>query len=319
MKKALIALLMGFMALPAIATNTNSIVENLQELIETRDAITNAIVQKGGTVTSGALTNVPNEILSIPSGGGDNSKLVEIVERTAREITANDLTNCTAIGRGALSWNTALTSLELPESVTSIGPYAFQGDTGLKQITIPDSVEYFADTSIRDCWSGGLVVDFGGTRQTIPMLTSLSGSVSLPSRTKVLVPEALMSEWKNTNGWQRSAVSSHIYPHLDFVGTTTYVVDASGEILWSNPTLALWGDPIMDNPDITWTWNGTQTVVLGSLIAYTYGTNTFNPSNCKLAFLDRTESEVSSIGGYPWGFATNQIQFLNSDTDHTVK
>ena len=66
MKKALIALLMGFMALPAIATNTNSIVENLQELIEARDAITNAIVERGGSVISGALKDVPQEILDIP-------------------------------------------------------------------------------------------------------------------------------------------------------------------------------------------------------------------------------------------------------------
>lgn len=322
--KALIALLFGLLTIPALADNT--IVENLQELIETRDAITNAIVQKGGTVTSGALTNVPNEILSIPSGGGgDNSKLLEIVQRTATEITATDLTNCVDIGRGSLGWLTKLTSIEIPSTVTNIGPYAFQGDTALKQITIPDSVEYFGDTSIRDCWNGGLVVDFGGTRQTIPFLNRLSGSIAPPARTKILVPEALMGEWKNTNGWQSTSWRNAIYPHIDFDPYKTYVVNAGGQVICDEFVLGRLTDDIIDN----WVnegivqFDGTETLVIGLGVQNITASvdECFGPEFLsKLEFLDRELNDVVGWSNYPWNFVTNStLFFLDSSVDHTIK
>ena len=44
-----------------------------------------------------------------------------------------------------------LTSIEIPESVTSIGESAFRGCSGLTSITIPDSVTSIGDYAFRGC------------------------------------------------------------------------------------------------------------------------------------------------------------------------
>ncbi|MGN0752445.1 MAG: leucine-rich repeat protein [Christensenellales bacterium] len=46
----------------------------------------------------------------------------------------------TSISYYAFSWCAGLTSITIPDSVTSIGYYAFEGCTGLRNITIPNSV-----------------------------------------------------------------------------------------------------------------------------------------------------------------------------------
>lgn len=229
--KALIALFFGLLTIPALADNT--IVENLQELIETRDAITNAIVQKGGTVTSGALTNVPNEILSIPAGGGDNGKFVSLVERTiSGDITAEDLEGVTTIGRDGFSrcpitsielpstvtsiaqsafyQSTTLTSITIPNSVTNIGQGAFNGCTGLTTIAIPDSVTYIATGAFQNS-SNLYTVDFGSTRSDIPVLGGGAAFTNLASGFQILVPAALVNDWKAATNW--SSWASHIVAH----------------------------------------------------------------------------------------------------------
>lgn len=340
MKKALIALLFGLLTIPALADN--SIVENLQELIETRDAITNAIVQKGGTVTSGALTNVPNEILSIPSGGGDNGKFVSLVERTiSGEITAQDLQGVTTIGRDGFSrcpitsielpdtvttigqsafyQSTNLTSITIPNSVTSIGQGAFNGCTGLTSLDIPDSVTYIATEAFRNC-SNLYTVDFGSTRSDIPVLGGGTAFASLKPGFRILVPAALLTTWKSESGW--SSFASHIYPHIDFDPYKTYVLDAQRRIEvqesivgnLDDEKIDEWSDGGMIQAD------GTETIVIG-LAVTSITAEAVEPSFFPhLEFLDRTLDDISGWTGYPWGFVTNStLFFLDSSVDHTIK
>ncbi|NCA93173.1 leucine-rich repeat domain-containing protein, partial [bacterium] len=62
------------------------------------------------------------------------------------KFTCEDLTSVsipdsvTSIGAWAFSDCTSLTSITIPDSVTSIGDVAFSGCTSLTSITIPDSV-----------------------------------------------------------------------------------------------------------------------------------------------------------------------------------
>ena len=57
----------------------------------------------------------------------------------------------TSIGSTAFYGCTGLTSITIPESVTSIGSTAFYGCTGLTSITIPESVTSIGDGAFRGC------------------------------------------------------------------------------------------------------------------------------------------------------------------------
>ena len=340
--KALIALLFGLLTIPALADNT--IVENLQELIETRDAITNAIVQKGGTVISGALTNVPNEILSIPAGGGDNGKFISMVERTiSGDITAEDLESVTTIGRDGFSrcpitsidlpstvtsigqsaffQSTTLTSITIPNSVTSIGQGAFNGCTGLTTIEIPDSVTNIANQAFLNC-SNLRIIDFGSTRSDIPVLGGSMAFQGLASEFQIWVPDELLATWKSTNNW--SSLASHICPEQAINGGECVTegngvsrVGGGGGIF--DAYLANNLDPnfeTMGTPDSTlWIGDGVNTIDDSSFENY-LGVPMYNDGGnggCwgYLKFCNIPQELVETWSGYPWGFSTNNISYLS--------
>ena len=59
----------------------------------------------------------------------------------------------TSIGSSAFENCYSFTSITIPDSVTSIGNYAFYGCTGLTSIIIPDSVTSIGDAAFRNCTS----------------------------------------------------------------------------------------------------------------------------------------------------------------------
>ena len=59
----------------------------------------------------------------------------------------------TSIGNNAFSDCTGLTSVKIPNSVTSIGNYAFLGCTGLTSIVIPNSVTTIGWNAFNACES----------------------------------------------------------------------------------------------------------------------------------------------------------------------
>ena len=64
----------------------------------------------------------------------------------------------------AFSSCSGLTSVTIPDSVTSIGKYAFFGCRGLTSVTIPDSVTSIGDYSFNDC-SSLTSINYKGTKE----------------------------------------------------------------------------------------------------------------------------------------------------------
>lgn len=108
-----------------------------------------AIKAKKGDDTAIPAANFDTEILNLASGGGDDSTLKGLIERNLTSITIPN--SVTSIGSSAFSGCTGLTSITIPDSVTSIGSSAFEYCIDLKSITIPDSVTSIGSDVFSHC------------------------------------------------------------------------------------------------------------------------------------------------------------------------
>ena len=109
-----------------------------------------AIVTKGDKAYSGDI-NIPSSIK------------VNESEYTVRDIEGSAFTNCsgltsvtipnsvTSIGSSAFDGCSGLTSVTIPNSVTSIGEGAFSNCSGLTSVTIPNSVTRIKGSTFEDC------------------------------------------------------------------------------------------------------------------------------------------------------------------------
>ena len=114
----------------------------------------------------------------------DMEYLKEYIERTITSINISD--SVTSIGDGAFRYCKSLTSINIPDSVTSIGRDAFRNCTSLTSITIPDSVTIIGSGTFYGCKSL--------TSITIPSsVTSISSSAfeNCKSLTSITIPDSV--------------------------------------------------------------------------------------------------------------------------------
>lgn len=116
-----------------------SISSEIQALNTSRQNIAAAITQKGGTVSENdGFSQFATAITNLPSGGGDDSTLRDLIEGDITSITIPSAT--TRIKAVAFQKCTSLTSISIPNTVTSIGDRAFYECSALQSINIPSSV-----------------------------------------------------------------------------------------------------------------------------------------------------------------------------------
>ena len=137
--------------------------------------IPNSVTSIGGEAFKGtALYNDPanweNGALYI-----DNC-LIEVAEGFAGHFRIKE--NTRVIAGGAFEYCTSLTSVTIPNSVTSIGNRAFYGCESLTSVTIPNSVTSIGEEAF--AWCSSL------TSVTIPNSVTSIGGYAFPEHTKII-------------------------------------------------------------------------------------------------------------------------------------
>lgn len=124
---------------------------NLKEFVTD---IANAIRSKKGTTELINPQDFAGEIKSIRQSGTvtTNEKVVEIVQRSITNITAEELDGLNYVGNRAFMWCQYLEYIGLPDTVVSIGDRAFQYCKKLKNITVPDGA-YIGHLAFSECES----------------------------------------------------------------------------------------------------------------------------------------------------------------------
>ena len=125
-----------------------TIAENIQTLRSIKSDIKNAISQKGGSVTD-AFGTYAQAITNLPSGGGGNEDLINLIERDLTTLNIPDGT--TKIGNHTFQNCSALTNITIPDSVTQIGEYAFYSCKALTVVTIGNGVTNIGTNAFYAC------------------------------------------------------------------------------------------------------------------------------------------------------------------------
>ena len=118
-------------------------------------------------------------------GAETASKVSEFIPKSLKSVT---ITNGQSIGDDSFYNCSGLTSITIPDSVTSIGSSAFYGCSGLTSVTIPDSVTSIGNAAFYGC--------SGLTNLTIPdSVTSIGQSAfsGCSGLTNLTIPDSVTS------------------------------------------------------------------------------------------------------------------------------
>ena len=127
----------------------------------------------------------------------DNTLFKSMVDRSITKVKAEDLQGIISIGSETFDWCIKLTSIELPDSITTIRDYAFAHCNSLKTITIPKNVVSIGDGAFSSCT--GLVSIYLLNKDTTVNLRNyiFRDCIKLQN---IYVPAKLLNEYINNYG-----------------------------------------------------------------------------------------------------------------------
>lgn len=125
-----------------------SIAQKLQNIIDSKAAISAAIEAKGGTVPT-ELTGYGPAIEALPSGGSDF--VVGLLEKTLTAITSSDINGVRSLGDSAFANFNSLRSVECPPTLVSMRTGVFQNDSNLTSVLLNEGLQSIPNDTFRSC------------------------------------------------------------------------------------------------------------------------------------------------------------------------
>ena len=116
-------------------------------------SVADAIRSKGETTASLEFPSGFVDAIGDISGGGSNSKFVDLIDRSITTVTAEDLEGAASIGENAFKGCTRLSDVTIPDNISSIGSYAFYGCTSLENAIIQYGVTTINNYAFQNCTS----------------------------------------------------------------------------------------------------------------------------------------------------------------------
>ena len=104
----------------------------------------------------------------------------------------------TSIGKSAFRGCSSLTSVTIPNSVTSIGDWVFGGCSGLTSVTIPNSVTSIGNSAFSGCSE---LLDVYCYAENVPSTKSSAFTSSSIADATLHVPAASIDSYKATRPW----------------------------------------------------------------------------------------------------------------------
>ena len=289
-----------------IQDNSHSIMEINNALNEKADV--SALTAKQDKLTTpqiAAIDSAVDERTTVVKYNDDTTSSFNIVGMLKYDSIPNisaiseiDIGNSvTCIGNGAFNGCFDLTSVSIPDSVTNISSFAFWSCSSLVDVTIPDSVTFVGGGAFQRCFSLSNV--HIGTGLTSLGDTLFSACRSLSS---VTIPYNITSlDYAAFNGCQ--SLTSIIIPNsVTSIGTTVFTNCHNLSSVTIPDSVTSIGYGAFEDCGALLNVTIPESVTSIGAIA-------FNEcgSLTSITFKGKTLSEISAMANYPWGITDTSI------------
>lgn len=219
--------------IPSLNGTYNTFIPNDKPIVVPDALVDSWKATEGWSSISGQIVSY-SEYYQIPMPIDYEDEYKKLIERTATKVDVPSGT--TVIGGNIFYTCSGLTEINIPNTVQTIGPYSIDRCYSLSKIYIPTSVNLIETCAFRYC-SGLTVINFGNQRDSIPSATTTSGDLFLNASNnfKIVVPDALYSDWRADSYWGKSALSSKVMEYSDWKTSAYY--DARIDVVEDNPVL----------------------------------------------------------------------------------